>query len=112
MGKIKELFTKAQERRMEETGCSFNDAAEWVEQQSVEFLIDYTDVWKKVDEEEDYKRMNNIEKIKSKNSCTACNELNSLKNAEIETIYYIDGYFHPETEMIIKYCPVCGKKLN
>lgn len=52
MGKFKELFTKAQERRMNETGCSFNDAAEWVEQQSVGFLIDYTDVWEKVDEDE------------------------------------------------------------
>lgn len=52
MGKFKELFTKAQERRMDETGCSFEQAAEWVEQQTVGFIIDYTDVWKKVDNDE------------------------------------------------------------
>ena len=55
MGKFKELFTKAQERRMEETGCSLEEAAEWVEQQSVGFIIDYTDMWEKIDNDEEKK---------------------------------------------------------
>ena len=45
---FKELYIKAQKRRMNETGCSFEQAAEWVEQQPVGLLIDYADI----DEEE------------------------------------------------------------
>lgn len=52
MGKFNKLFTEAQECRMKDIGCSFEEAAEWAEQQPIEFIIDYTDRWKNVDKKE------------------------------------------------------------
>ena len=46
--------------------------------------------------------------------CDVCKEL--TQNGEEVTVHELyentSGYFHPEHEMIIKYCPCCGKELN
>ena len=45
MGKLKELFEDAQERRRYETNCTTEDAASWVGDQSVQFLLNYVEEW-------------------------------------------------------------------
>lgn len=46
--------------------------------------------------------------------CEACKELTLVKeNLKIDTIYGSKtGYFQPIENINIKYCPVCGRKLN
>ena len=46
--------------------------------------------------------------------CDVCKELTQNKDTvKIHELYEnTSGYFYPENEMIIKYCPCCGKELN
>lgn len=46
--------------------------------------------------------------------CESCKELKELGcKVEVDMIYSIEaGYLHPISEMIINYCPVCGKKIE
>lgn len=46
--------------------------------------------------------------------CKICEELmlNNDKISIIELYENTTGYFHPENEIIIKFCPVCGRKLT
>ena len=46
--------------------------------------------------------------------CDVCKELTQNNDTiKIHELYEnTSGYFHPEHEMIIKYCPCCGKELN
>lgn len=46
--------------------------------------------------------------------CDVCKELTQNKDTvKIHELYEnTSGYFYPQNEMIIKYCPCCGKELN
>ena len=45
--------------------------------------------------------------------CDVCKEI--TQNGGEVSIYKLEditGYFRPENEMIIRFCPCCGEKLN
>ncbi len=50
----------------------------------------------------------------SEMECESCKELNEVcERLEVDLIYGNDsGYFHAMSDMVINYCPVCGRKLK
>ena len=46
--------------------------------------------------------------------CEVCKELTEIEEKlECDMLYgHKSGYFHPMSDMVVNYCPTCGKRLN
>lgn len=55
-----------------------------------------------------------MELLQNENRCECCEELTEFdETVTIDEIYGSEtGFFHPRTDMVIHYCPVCGKLLK